>query len=126
VALMGKGEVYTVFLVGKLVRNLPLGMSKSRWKDNIKMGFQELCKGLDFSGSGNEFAICILDAISCILFPYFLNVRPCHWLIGYRYFRINLHTQIIGPEIFLNISTLGYETTKLSRNVACQLPSGTT
>jgi hypothetical protein len=40
VARMGRGEVYTVFLMEKLVRKLPLGRSKCRWKDSIIMGFQ--------------------------------------------------------------------------------------
>jgi len=38
-------------LVGKPERIKPLGRSKHRWDDNIKMEFKEIGCGLDSSGS---------------------------------------------------------------------------
>jgi hypothetical protein len=42
-------------LVGKPEGKVPLGRSRSRWEDNIKMDLQEVgrgCVGLDGVGSG--------------------------------------------------------------------------
>jgi hypothetical protein len=46
----GRG-VYTV-LVGRLEGKRPLGRSRRRWKDNIKMDFREIGIVLDLAGSG--------------------------------------------------------------------------
>ena len=54
----------------------------------------------------------------------FLVVTPFYWLIGYRRFGIKLHTSP-WMEIFFNISTLEYETTRLSRKVQFRFPSDT-
>jgi hypothetical protein len=43
VVCMGRGEVYTLVL--KLVRKLPLGRSRVRWKNSIIVGSQEIGKG---------------------------------------------------------------------------------
>ena len=55
VALIGERTgVYRV-LVGKPQGNRPLGRSRRRWEDNIKMDLQEVGlggHGLDWSGSG--------------------------------------------------------------------------
>jgi hypothetical protein len=41
--------VYTGFLVGKLEGRRPLGRSRLRWEDNIKMDHQELgCGGMEW------------------------------------------------------------------------------
>jgi len=49
VARMGEGRgVYRV-LVGKPEGNRPLGRSRRRWEDNIKMNLQEVgCGGMDW------------------------------------------------------------------------------
>jgi hypothetical protein len=39
---MGRGEMYTWFLVAKPEEKKPLGRHGGRWKDNIKMGLQEV------------------------------------------------------------------------------------
>jgi hypothetical protein len=46
---MGRGRgVYRVF-VGKREGNRPLGSSRRRWEDNIKMDLQEVgCGGMDW------------------------------------------------------------------------------
>jgi hypothetical protein len=46
--------VYTEFLVGKPEGRKPLGRSRRRWEDNIKMDLIEVGSGhgLDRSGSG--------------------------------------------------------------------------
>jgi hypothetical protein len=43
--------VYSVlFLVGKLEGKRPLGRSRCRWEDNIKMDIQEMgCGGMDWT-----------------------------------------------------------------------------
>ena len=44
---MGEKGVYR-FLVGKPEGKRPLGRSRSRWEDNIKMDFQEMeCERMD-------------------------------------------------------------------------------
>jgi hypothetical protein len=61
-----------------------------------------------------EAPISILDdATNCIQFPYFLDMTPCHWVIGYRLFGINLDTRLHGakyPIIFrpLDMRQLGF------------------
>jgi len=41
VALMGIGEVYTGICCGNLKEKSPLGRSRRRWEDNIKIDLQE-------------------------------------------------------------------------------------
>ena len=51
------GERRGVFrvLVGKLEGKRPLGRSKRRWKDNIKMDLQEVgCGGMDWIGMAQD------------------------------------------------------------------------
>ena len=49
VARMGKGRGVFRVLVGKPQGKRPLGRSRSRWEDNIKMDLQELgCGGMDW------------------------------------------------------------------------------
>jgi len=49
VAGMGRGEVHTGYLVGKLEGKKQLGRPRRRWEDNIKMDLQEMgCGGLDW------------------------------------------------------------------------------
>jgi len=45
VALMGEGRGVHRFLVGKPEGKRPLGRSRRRWEDNIKMGLQEVGRG---------------------------------------------------------------------------------
>jgi len=55
VARIGEGRGLYRFLVGKAEGRRPLGRSRHRWKDNIKMDLQEVRwgeNGLDRSGSG--------------------------------------------------------------------------
>ena len=48
VAHIGRGKVYTGFLVGRPEGERPLGRSGHRWEDNIKMDLQEVgCGGMD-------------------------------------------------------------------------------
>jgi hypothetical protein len=50
VASMGRGGAYSGFLVGKLNGKRPLGRSRYRWEDNIKMDLQEVgCVGMDLT-----------------------------------------------------------------------------
>ena len=42
VARMGRGEMYTEFLVGKPEGKRSLGRPRRRWEDNIKMDLQEV------------------------------------------------------------------------------------
>ena len=49
VARMGKGRVVYRVLVEEAEGKRPLGRSRRRWKDNIKMGLQEVgCGGMDW------------------------------------------------------------------------------
>ena len=43
------------------------------------MGFDWICLYQEV----NVCTRCILDSVNCIQLPYFLDVRPCYWLIGY-------------------------------------------
>jgi len=49
VARMGEGRVVYRVLVGKPEGKRPLGRSRCRWEDNIKMDLQEVgCRGMDW------------------------------------------------------------------------------
>jgi hypothetical protein len=49
VASMGEGRVVYRVLVGKRERNRPLGRTRRRWEDNIKMDIQDVgCRGMDW------------------------------------------------------------------------------
>ena len=46
---MGEGRGVYGFLVGKSEGKRPLGRSRHRWEDNIKMDLQEVgCEGMDW------------------------------------------------------------------------------
>jgi hypothetical protein len=71
-----------------------------------------------------EAPISILDdAINRIQFSYFLDVTPCHWVIGYRRFRINLHPRLHGAKysiisLPLDMKQLGcFETSSIDYQV---------
>jgi hypothetical protein len=51
---MGEGrDVYEV-LVGKPEEKRPLGRSRRRWKDYIKMDFEVGCGGMDWTGLAQD------------------------------------------------------------------------
>jgi hypothetical protein len=48
---VGRGEVYTGFLVGKPEGKILLGRLRRRWEDNINMDRQKVgCGGMDWIG----------------------------------------------------------------------------
>jgi len=63
--------VYRV-LVGKPEEKRPLGRSRRRWKDNIKMGLQEVgCGNIDWIelAQDRDWWRVLLDAVMNIWFP---------------------------------------------------------
>jgi hypothetical protein len=52
---MGEGRDVYRFLVGKPERKRPLGRTRCRWYDNIKMVLQEVgCGGMDWIGLAQD------------------------------------------------------------------------
>ena len=59
-------------LVGKPEEKRPLGRSRRRWKDNIKMGLQEVgCGNIDWIelAQDRDWWRVLLDAVMNIWFP---------------------------------------------------------
>ena len=67
------GEVLSGFLVGQPEGKRPLGRTRCRWEDNIKMDFQEVgCGGMDWIelAQGRDRWRALVNAVMNLRVPY--------------------------------------------------------